>query len=289
MIRNDPVPSQEELDIFYNSSYRESYKGKSVPRLRQVWRNFDRTRKHIVRFKDIYKKGGRWLDLGSGSGEFLSLASALGVKAEGIEPHAGYSAYCVETLNLNVRTGTLETCSYAPQTFDLIRLSHVLEHMRDPIGTLKTLRDWLTPDGVLYVEVPNIEVEAQERVRGKLFHYGHINNFTPVTLRALAAMAGLAERADTAARTEGHTGIFFEIADATRLNGSLVSEHGKKMHDIMAEHNARLVPRPKQHSAVGRFLLRASQRGRDVLRGALLRTPKAIANDAARRLRQDLA
>lgn len=288
LIRNDPVPTQEELDRFYGSSYRESYKGASAPRQRQIWRNFEATRRHIIKFRDIYGRGGRWLDLGSGSGEFLSLATALGAKAEGVEPHAGYSAYCQQTLGLTVRTGTLESCDYAQGSFDLIRLSHVLEHMRDPVASLATLRDWLAPGGVLYVEVPDIEEEALQRVRGRLFHYGHINNFNAVTLRALAGLAGLAECPATVARTRGKTGIFLERADVTLPDAATLAANGAVMRAVMEQHNSRLVPRPPKESALGRFVARMGQRLRDVIGGARLRTPRAVADDAARRLRQGL-
>lgn len=288
LIRNDPVPTQAELDQFYGSAYRESYKGASAPRPRQIWRNFDRTRRHILKFRDIYGRGGRWLDLGCGSGEFLSLAKALGAEAEGVEPHAGYSAYSATVLGLNVRTGTLESCDYAAGSFDLIRLSHVLEHMRDPLGTLATLRDWLTPDGVLYVEVPDIEAEAFVRVRGRLFHYGHISNFNPVTLRALAAKAGLAECPATLDRSAGRTGIFLQRADCREPDAAALAANGARMRAVMAEYNGRLIPRPAEESALVRFATRLRQRLRDVIAGARLRTPRAIADDAARRLRQGL-
>jgi SAM-dependent methyltransferase len=289
LIRNDPVPTQADLDAFYGSAYRESYKGASVPRLRQIWRNFDRTRKHLVAFRDVYGRGGRWLDLGSGSGEFLFLAGAAGAQAEGIEPHEGYSVYCRESLGLSVRTATLETCGYAEGSFDLIRLSHVLEHMRDPVASLRVLRGWLKPGGVLYVEVPDIEVEAQTRIRGRLFHFGHINNFNPVTLRALAGLAGLTELPQTAARTAGTTGIFLVASDAVVPDPALLSENAARLRAVMAEHNARLVPKPQAGNAAVRFFSRLRQRMRDVLAGARLRSPRAIAEDAAARLRQGLA
>lgn len=289
LIRNDPVPTQAELDQFYGSAYRESYKGASAPRPRQIWRNFNTTRNHMAAFRDIYARGGRWLDLGSGSGEFLFLAASVGADAEGVEPHAGYSAYCKESLGVKVTTGTLESCDYAPASFDLIRLSHVLEHMRDPVRTLEILRGWLRPDGVLYVEVPDIEEEAVHRIRGRLFHYGHINNFNPVTLRALAGLAGLEEVPSSAPRTAGRTGIFLRAASVVPPDMAALAANGRRMQAVMAEHNSRVVPRPPQQSALVRFVDRMRARLRDVVNGARLKTPRAIAEDAASRLRRGLS
>jgi predicted SAM-dependent methyltransferase len=47
-------------------------------------------------------------------------------------------------------------CSYRREHFDLILLSHVLEHLHDsPYELLCRLMDWLNPDGLLLVVVPN--------------------------------------------------------------------------------------------------------------------------------------
>lgn len=292
LIRNDPVPDQADLDRFYGSTYREDYKGASEPRLRQIWRNFDRTARHLQRFRDIYASGGasggQWLDLGCGSGEFLYLARSLGAGIDGIEPHAGYARYCAERLDLPVVVGTLQSCTFGPQSFDLIRLSHVLEHMRDPVGTLAVLRGWLRPGGILYVEVPDIEHEAQAKVRGRMFHYGHIHNFNPVTLRATARKAGLEELPEAAQRSAGTTGVFLRASGgvSATLDPELLACNAVRMRDAMARHNARLVPRPPKGSAAGRFISSIAARLRDVLSGARLRSPRAIADAAALALRR---
>lgn len=285
LIRNDPVPTPEELDAFYSSAYRESYKGASAPRARQVWRNFDRTKRHMLAFSDVYGRGGRWLDLGSGSGEFLFLARATGAEAEGIEPHDGYSAYSRDTLGLPVRQATLETAGYAAQTFDLIRLSHVLEHMRDPLATLCRLRDWLRPGGVLYVEVPDIAEEARNRLRGRLFHYGHINNFDPVTLRALAGKAGLAELPITRQRGQGTTGIFLRAVAEIVPDTAALSRNATRMRRVMEDHATALLPSPPKGTVAGRFVGRVGERLREAVAAARLREPRVIADDAARTLR----
>ncbi len=289
LIRNDPVPTADELDAFYASAYRESYKGASTPRLRQVLRNFDRTRQHILAFRDIYGRKGRWLDLGSGSGEFLFLARSMGAEAEGIEPHAGYSAYSRQTLGLPVRSATLDSGGCAPRSFDLIRLSHVLEHMRDPLQTLRRLRDMLRPCGVLYVEVPDIAEEARNRLRGRLFHYGHINNFDPTTLRALAGKAGLAELAATRQRAAGTTGLFLEAVPDLVPDAADLARNAALMRRIMADHAAALLPKPPKGTVVGRFAGRVSDRLREVVAAARLRRPRCIADESARQLRLALA
>jgi hypothetical protein len=66
---------------------------------------------------------------------------------------------------------------------------HVLEHASDPRSTLTTIGGWLSPEGRLVVEVPNIDSDVQApRHR---FHYAHLYNFNAVTLGALGQAVGL--------------------------------------------------------------------------------------------------
>ena len=193
IITNDPIPTDEELAAFYTQDYRKEYKGAAEPRMRQVWRNFERISRHYIRNHGIYKGRKKLLDLGSGSGEFLFIATKAGIEGLGVEPNQDYSAYTRDKLGLNVMTQTLEETSFGDGAFDLIRLSHVLEHMRDPVRSLKTLRTWLSDDGVLFLIVPNTKQDAAARVNGKLFHYGHIFNHSPYTLRLATRLAGFEE------------------------------------------------------------------------------------------------
>ncbi len=209
LVRNDPIPNDDALARFYAEDYRVSYKGATRPRRRQVFRNFRRVAKYIREFDDVLSPAKKVLDIGAGSGEFVFLMKQLGKEAAGIEPNAGYAAYCRDALGLNIKTAHLSPDIFAGVSFDFIMLSHVLEHLNDPVKYLDIIADRLTPEGVLYVEVPNIQTYAAQKSRGNMFHYGHIFNFNPWTLRAAAGMAGLIELPQTAARCKHDTRVFF--------------------------------------------------------------------------------
>ena len=196
LVRNDPIPGDAELAQFYAEDYRRDYKGAERPRRRQIIRNFRRAAQHIRQFRDVLVPARRVLDVGAGSGEFAFLMTALGKEVTGIEPNAGYAAYCRDELGLDVRTAHLAPHLFTAAEFDLIRLNHVLEHLNDPVKYLGMIARWLRPGGVLYVEVPNIEDYCRAKSRGNMFHYGHIYNFNPWTLRTAAGLAGLEELAE---------------------------------------------------------------------------------------------
>lgn len=289
VVRNDPIPTEAELETFYRRDYRKDYKGAEEPRLRQVWRNLDRLNGHFRTFRDVYAPGGTWLDLGSGSGEFSFLARQLGAEVTAVEPNEGYAAYCREKLDLPVTTGRMEDCGFAPRSFDLIRLSHVLEHMRDPVASLERLRGWLKPGGMIYIEVPDIEADARNKLRGRLFHYGHIYNYNPVTLRHVAARAGLVEAPATAARCAGRCAGFFVAGEGGLVATEALARNADRMRAEMAAHNRRTLPAPQEGTVVGRFFRTMAARLREARAGARLKTHRAIAEAAAAELQSALA
>ena len=71
---------------------------------------------------------------------------------------------------------------------DLVLLVHVIEHFRSPREAMEHIHKLIRPDGMLYVECPN--VGAPFATRGRLFHFAHIHNFTPATLQMMAHATG---------------------------------------------------------------------------------------------------
>ena len=288
LLHNDPIPTEAELEAFYRRDYRQDYKGAPEPRLRQVWRNLNRLQAHFATFRDIYTRPGHWLDLGAGSGEFTFLARTLGAEVAAVEPNEAYAAYCRTKLDLDIRTARLEDCDFHPGQFDLIRLSHVLEHMRDPVASLTTLRNWLAPGGILYIEVPDIERDARNKMRGRLFHYGHIYNFNPFTLRQTALRAGLVELRQTRDRAAGQCGAFFTAGDAAPASAADFARNAARMMQAMQAHNARRLPEPDEGTPASRLLRTVAARLNEAYAGHRFKTHRAIAEDAAQRLRNML-
>ncbi|MCU0830978.1 MAG: class I SAM-dependent methyltransferase [Rhizobiaceae bacterium] len=284
VITNDPIPTDAELAAFYTRDYRKSYKGAAIPSKRQVWRNFGRLVAHFEANTGFYRAPITGLDLGAGSGEFLFLAKVKGLHFIGVEPNEDYAHYCRDMLGLDVRTNLLEELTFPEASFDMIRLSHVLEHMRDPVRSLKTLSSWLKPGGLLYIEVPQTDDEARRKLRGRMFHFGHIFNFDPFTLRLAAARAGLVEAPDAAARLAGTTGTFFVKGDAVSPPPDACRANAARARSFMADHNARTVPAPKDGNAVSRLVSTLAARSAEALAARRFKTHRAIAEHFGARL-----
>jgi SAM-dependent methyltransferase len=138
------------------------------------------------------REAARVLDVGCGNGEFLLEMRAAGWLAEGLETDARAVARAREH-SLDVREGALEDGGYAAGAFDAITLSHVLEHVADPVATLRTCRELVRDDGVLWIATPNLASHGHVRFgrawRG-LEPPRHLVLFTPSALEQALERAG---------------------------------------------------------------------------------------------------
>jgi 2-polyprenyl-3-methyl-5-hydroxy-6-metoxy-1,4-benzoquinol methylase len=139
--------------------------------------------------------GGRLLDIGCGSGAWLGWMRTLGWEVEGIDFDEN-AIQAARGENLNVHTGTLEAQSYPSDTFDVINLNHVIEHVPDPVGLLTEIRRILKPGGKLVLATPNA-ASIGHRLFGSdwrgLEPPRHLHIFTPPSMLAALQKAGFSE------------------------------------------------------------------------------------------------
>lgn len=145
-----------------------------------------------------FVRGGRrgaLLDVGCGSGQFLHDMQALGWTPTGIEPDSQAAGVARQQYGLEVVEGTVETADLPPDRFDAVTLSHVIEHVLDPVAALVRCRGWMKPDGVLVLRTPNLRSRGHAKFGKDWMHLDpprHLHLFSPATLRQVADKAGLA-------------------------------------------------------------------------------------------------
>jgi 2-polyprenyl-3-methyl-5-hydroxy-6-metoxy-1,4-benzoquinol methylase len=108
------------------------------------------------RLPPLPEGGGRVLDVGCGSGGFLSLAREAGWQVEGIDPD-GEAVKTARARDLDVRHGGVELLEEFHDHYDVITLNHVIEHVHDPAALLDRLYRALKPGGLLSLETPNLD------------------------------------------------------------------------------------------------------------------------------------
>ncbi len=99
----------------------------------------------------LQKDKGAILDIGAGTGDFLSVAKNNGWKTIGVEPSE-------KAKNIAINKGVsfvTDTKELASHSFDVITMWHVLEHVPNLEEQIKELKRLLKPSGSLIVAVPN--------------------------------------------------------------------------------------------------------------------------------------
>lgn len=159
-----------------------------------------RERVHEQCLARVGSAGKRVLDVGCGLGYFVRHAQEHGAEAYGCELSPAAVRYARERLGLKtVRQGPVEELDYEPDSFDLITLWDVIEHLTDPLPLVTALRGLLRSDGALFVQTPNVEFHLRSARARRWLGLGgpelmeprdHMNNFSQGTLTALLTRAG---------------------------------------------------------------------------------------------------
>lgn len=204
LVWSDPRP--HDARQFYEAEYRLAYKNTYSPKPKHVVRAGKVALSRFGKIAQLLSSQKTVLDVGTGGGEFAYLLQSLGHVVNGIEPNRGYADHSIQQYGLTVRVGFVQDATFDPASFDIVTIWHVLEHTEDPGFILARLRSWLKPDGVLVVEVPNVEATCQ--APRNTFHEAHLYNFNVVSLRRLAKKQGLYETSHLISQDGGNITMF---------------------------------------------------------------------------------
>ena len=185
---------------YYSREYRLHYKGHSTPSLRHIARSGRGALNRYRALAPYLNAGDRVLDAGAGGGEVVYVLRRFGFDAAGLEPDEQYARHAREALGVPVATGFVQDATFPAGAFDVVTMYHTLEHVEDPLAILSRLRLWIVENGVLLIEVPN--VEARCIAPGHRFHFAHFYNFSRATLEALGRKAGF-EPVETTTSPDG--------------------------------------------------------------------------------------
>jgi SAM-dependent methyltransferase len=136
---------------------------------------------------------GDLLDVGCGSGAMLLALEAAGWRGHGVELDEGAARAAQEAGLDRVRVGDLLDAAYEPGSFDAVRFSHSLEHMRSPRAELAEARRVLRPGGRLAIAVPDFGALLRRTFGERWFFLDlprHLWHFDRQTLPRLVRESG---------------------------------------------------------------------------------------------------
>ncbi len=147
-----------------------------------------------ARLQALQPEARRVLDIGCGGGDFVATLAAPGRELFGVDPDPKAREVAAGR-GVTVEAGTAEAIppSVREQRFDLILMTHVLEHCADPGRALRNVHGLLAPGGGFYCEVPNcaaLHFQTYAEISEMLDVPRHLKFFTPQSLRRLMEEAG---------------------------------------------------------------------------------------------------
>lgn len=210
-----PLPAADEIAAFYPPEYYEHIRA----RPRNLKRRINRLA--IRYYYGVHSRGrspwlrslfavlssrilngllapwgtGRVLDVGCGRGEEMETYRELGWTVCGIEMNPDAAA-TARARGLRVHTGDVFDAPFGRE-FDVVLLSHVIEHVPDPVATLSRSGTFLAPAGKIVVVTPNVRSLGFWWYRSCWYPLDaprHLHLFDPHTLALLGRRAGVVPR-----------------------------------------------------------------------------------------------
>lgn len=170
----------------------------TLPSSKSKSRAFKLHAKRLNKIKAILNKPAsdiKLLDLGCSSGAFLNSARTLNFNAEGIEP-AKLAAETAIQNGLKVHIGTIQELDLPKQSFDVITMFEVIEHLQDPTPVLREARELLKPNGIMVIGTANTDSWTNKVMKNRWEYYdlqkhgGHISFFNTNSIRLVAENIG---------------------------------------------------------------------------------------------------
>ena len=185
---------EARLASFYPAGYWWQSQGR-LGALEHRYRRFVVSLDQLRFLRQLFPEPGRrtLLDVGCGNGTLVGLAHEAGFDAWGMEQSPEAVDASRHLAPGRVWNTTEDKLIADGRRFDIVVLLHCLEHVTQPAGYLDRLRELLTADGVLVVQVPN-RASLQAKWLGTRW-YGldcprHVSNFTSESLLRLFQSSG---------------------------------------------------------------------------------------------------
>lgn len=222
----DPVPIAEDLRLLYKNYYthHDTPPGDPVSLLRRLFRRgkdqylsdkfgyptssstigwilarlliLSPERRANLDFSVFYlpvHHGGKLLEIGCGSGNMLHAMKQKGWHAKGLDFDSRAVAIA-RSKGLDVEEGELLAQNYPGSSFDVVVMSHVIEHVPDPQVFLTECARITKRGGKVVVITPNITGSLSEKFKSNFLHLDpprHLHLFTPRSLIDLVFRSGL--------------------------------------------------------------------------------------------------
>ena len=191
-----PTPTEDLLEKMYSGEY--WMRGKTVQEQGEIGRlvsKFNEIRL-VATIRPLLRRlkpAAFILEVGSGSGQLAAYLKKKGFNVEVTDISMDILEEIKRLYGIEGYCGSLEEIEF-PHLYDAVILNNVLEHLPNPVQTLKRAQQLLTPRGLVFVEVPNIasfQFKIFKRSWFPLQIPQHLFHFSPASLQVISHQASL--------------------------------------------------------------------------------------------------
>lgn len=186
----NPIPDETEISKYYQSQDYISHTNTSqglINKTYQFVRNITLIGKRNLIQKESEIKTGKILDIGCGTGEFLNTMQKSDWNVFGLEPDEGARKLAGSNYQLQIDSPD-KLFEFSENSFDVITMWHVLEHVHRLDDNMKQISKILKPDGILLIAVPNYTSYDADYYHNNWAAYDvprHLYHFSPRSMRTL--------------------------------------------------------------------------------------------------------
>jgi len=190
------VPDASSIAPYYKSEDYISHTNTAtglINRLYHFVRNRTIVQKRNLIEKITGKKTGKLLDIGSGTGAFLTEMKINGWEATGLEPDADARSVAKKVYNVEL-VNTNHLFQLPAENYDVITMWHVLEHVHELAEYVQQIKSVLHPRGKLFIAVPNytsLDASIYKEYWAAYDVPRHLYHFSPRSMEQLMEKHGL--------------------------------------------------------------------------------------------------
>lgn len=220
-LRINPYLSDKSIEQYYKEVY-GPVKRKDITADGLFKRQAQSSEELLGIIEPFLTKDSKVLDYGSGAGGRMKEFKAKGYD---VYIHDYDQKYMDYGLSQGFKAFS-DTKSY-----DMMILSHVLEHINHPVGFLKDVARFISEKGMIYVEVPLVENTGGRKALLADFHLAHKFYFTRESLTHLANLAGFRKVHDAYNAiiiTKGSDKTIGLLEEAVRKSNKYIAKSARK-------------------------------------------------------------
>ena len=197
LIFANPIPIPKESSLLYDTAAEEYFTHHDLSTKLEL-------AKGMLAELERKTDGRKLLDVGCGQGTVLQAARSRGWDVMGLDVSERFAEYAKRELNVPVRVGDVAVAELEHESFDVVVVNAILEHLVDPRQVLINIHASLRAGGLLVVDVPNEKGlyyqvgNLWQKLRHRdwvvnlspTFSPGHLYGFSPGSLRTILSQTG---------------------------------------------------------------------------------------------------